>query len=327
MLNGRRVIASLGGSGGYAERAVGAEVFDVPDEHGARRRRRAARRRPHRDAARPTPRRSRPASRVLVLAAAGGVGTLLVQLAARAGAEVTGAASTPEKRALAASLGAARHERATSSPLTFDVVFDGVGGAVARDAFAQLRPGGRMVSFGLASRLLVRRHRRGSRRARRHARQDGAPGPLPHRTRAAAGPEAGHRPALPAGARRRRPRGDRVARHARQDAPAHLAVALDAGWTPRRDAAAHGRRLPLVRRAHPRPRRTRRAGPRRGLDRAGHAPRRAGADPRPRDAAALRRRRPRRRRVVQRRRRVDQPHDRQRELLDDRRDAAVRPGA
>jgi NADPH2:quinone reductase len=31
-LNGRRVVASLGGSGGYAQYAVGAEVFDVPDE-------------------------------------------------------------------------------------------------------------------------------------------------------------------------------------------------------------------------------------------------------------------------------------------------------
>jgi NADPH2:quinone reductase len=32
-----------------------------------------------------------------------------------------------------------------------DVVFDGVGGDVAREAFALVRPRGRMVSFGLAS--------------------------------------------------------------------------------------------------------------------------------------------------------------------------------
>ena len=33
----------------------------------------------------------------------------------------------------------------------FDVVFDGVGGDIARAAFEQLAPGGRMLSFGLAS--------------------------------------------------------------------------------------------------------------------------------------------------------------------------------
>jgi len=33
----------------------------------------------------------------------------------------------------------------------FDVVFDGVGGEIARSAFAQLARGGRMLSYGLAS--------------------------------------------------------------------------------------------------------------------------------------------------------------------------------
>ena len=89
---------------------------------------------------------------MLVLAAAGGVGTLLVQLAARAGAEVTGAASTAEK-ALARRVARCRTRRAVYEfgLGTFDVVFDGVGGAVSRTAFEHLRPGGRMVSFGLAS--------------------------------------------------------------------------------------------------------------------------------------------------------------------------------
>jgi NADPH2:quinone reductase len=32
-----------------------------------------------------------------------------------------------------------------------DVVFDGVGGSIARSAFDLLEPGGRMLSFGLAS--------------------------------------------------------------------------------------------------------------------------------------------------------------------------------
>lgn len=147
-LDGRRVVASLGGSGGYAERAVGHEVFDVPDDLAL-------------DAAVALLADGRtatlladaaalqPGERVLVLAAAGGVGTLLVQLVVRAGAEVIGAASPP-KHALVRSLGA---EPASylKVPGTFSFVFDGVGGAAARDAFTALAPGGRMLSYGLAS--------------------------------------------------------------------------------------------------------------------------------------------------------------------------------
>ena len=90
---------------------------------------------------------------MLVLAAAGGVGTLLVQLAAAAGAHVIGAASTAAKRDLARSLGA-----------DADVGYDAPDGgplvrrrlrrrrrAAARAAFERLAPGGRMLSFGLAS--------------------------------------------------------------------------------------------------------------------------------------------------------------------------------
>jgi NADPH2:quinone reductase len=36
-------------------------------------------------------------------------------------------------------------------PGTFTFVFDGVGGAAARTAFEALAPGGRMLSYGLAS--------------------------------------------------------------------------------------------------------------------------------------------------------------------------------
>jgi len=89
-----------------------------------------------------------------VLAAAGGVGTLLVQLAQRAGATVVGAASTDAKRRLAASLGAAEtlgYEELKAGQSRFRFVFDGVGGEVARAAFAALEPGGRMLSYGLAS--------------------------------------------------------------------------------------------------------------------------------------------------------------------------------
>jgi NADPH2:quinone reductase len=93
---------------------------------------------------------------VLVEAAAGGVGSLLVQLAAGAGARVVAAAGGARKAELALSLGAERAvdylradwaERA--GPV--DVVFDGVGGAIARSAFELLRSGGRFSSYGMAS--------------------------------------------------------------------------------------------------------------------------------------------------------------------------------
>ena len=67
------------------------------------------------------------------------------------GATVVGAVGSEAKRALATSLGAdepSLRRRRRTGP--FDVVFDGVGGAVAREAFAQLAPGGRMLSYGLA---------------------------------------------------------------------------------------------------------------------------------------------------------------------------------
>lgn len=149
MLGGRRVVASLGGSGGYAEFAVGAEVFDVPDGLAlddavalladGRTATLLA------DAA-----ALQPGETVFIPAAAGGVGTLLTQLAVRAGATVIAAASSERKRELALSLGAAEavpYGRGVRA----DVVFDGVGGTVARHAFAKLAPGGRMLSYGLAS--------------------------------------------------------------------------------------------------------------------------------------------------------------------------------
>jgi NADPH:quinone reductase len=93
---------------------------------------------------------------VLVEAAAGGVGTLLVQLAHAAGAEVVAAAGGERKLAVARELGARvvvdyRELGWTERAGRVDVVFDGVGGATGRAAFGLLRAGGRMVSFGLAS--------------------------------------------------------------------------------------------------------------------------------------------------------------------------------
>jgi NADPH:quinone reductase len=92
---------------------------------------------------------------IVVLGAAGGVGSLLVQLARNAGARVIAAAGGEGKLALARELGADEAVDYTregwAASLEADVVFDGVGGAIASAAFGTLRPGGRMCSFGLAS--------------------------------------------------------------------------------------------------------------------------------------------------------------------------------
>jgi NADPH2:quinone reductase len=102
----------------------------------------------------------RQGERVLVEAAAGGVGSLLVQLARAAGARVIAAAGGAPKLHLARELGAevavdyrqpdwtARVREAAGG---LDVVFDGVGGEIGRAAFELLERGGRMLSFGLAS--------------------------------------------------------------------------------------------------------------------------------------------------------------------------------
>ncbi|MFC3573149.1 zinc-binding dehydrogenase [Streptomyces yaanensis] len=98
-----------------------------------------------------------PGSVALIPAAAGGIGTLLVQYARHAGATVIGLAGGEEKAARVRENGAdlaldytdpdwaARLDeyrgRAT-------VVFDGVGGAVARTAVGLLAPGGKHLVFG-----------------------------------------------------------------------------------------------------------------------------------------------------------------------------------
>ena len=97
---------------------------------------------------------------VLVEAAAGGVGTLLVQLARRAGARVVALAGEPRKLAIARDLGAdltvdyrqddwVRQVRQVAGEV--DVVFDGVGGDIGLAAFGLLGAGGRFCPFGMAS--------------------------------------------------------------------------------------------------------------------------------------------------------------------------------
>ncbi len=156
-LVGRSVVTTTGGRGGYAQLAAVAHelLIDVPD--GLALSDAVALLADGRtalslfDAA-----EVQPGETVLVEAAAGGVGNLLVQLSAAAGAHVVAAAGGERKLELARSLGAADavdYSQPGWADRTgpVDVVFDGVGGAVARAAFELVRSGGRFSSFGMAS--------------------------------------------------------------------------------------------------------------------------------------------------------------------------------
>jgi NADPH:quinone reductase len=163
--DGRRVVALLEG-GGYAERALAREdvTFDVPDDvddasalalvlqgttawHLLR-----------------TSAHMAEGESVVVHAAAGGVGTLAVQLAKQWGARrVIAVASSPSKRELAVSLGAdvAVDARAGDMKLALldandgkrvDIVLEMVGGTVFDASLAALAPFGRLVTYGMASR-------------------------------------------------------------------------------------------------------------------------------------------------------------------------------
>ena len=94
----------------------------------------------------------RPDARVLVTAAAGGVGSAGVQLAVSLGAHVVGAVGSPEKRDHVLGLGAAEavlyDEVGGLEP--FDVILDQVGGEVFAATLEQLRPLGTVVAVGFA---------------------------------------------------------------------------------------------------------------------------------------------------------------------------------
>lgn len=162
---GRRVVAHLGagGSGGYAELAVAAadSLHALPDGLGD-------------EAAVALIGTGRTALAILELAAptasdvvlvpaaAGGIGALLVQAARRAGAVVVGAAGGPAKVSRVRGLGAdvavdytdpgwAEAVRASLGDRAVTVALDGVGGAVGRAALELVGTGGRIVFFGWSS--------------------------------------------------------------------------------------------------------------------------------------------------------------------------------
>ena len=161
---GQRVVA-LCGTGGYAEYATAPEAltFPLPDDlddatalalilqgltayH------------LHRTCA-----RVRDGESVVVHAAAGGVGSLTVQLAKPFGAgRVIATASSEEKRALALELGADQAIDADPEGMKdrlieanggerVDVVYEMAGGKVFDESLAALAPFGRLVTYGIAS--------------------------------------------------------------------------------------------------------------------------------------------------------------------------------
>jgi NADPH:quinone reductase len=107
--------------------------------------------------------RLQPGESVLVQAAAGGVGSLAVQLARLLGAQpVIGTASTDRKRELVLSLGAhsaidytrpdwTQQVLAATNGVGVDVVLESVGGQVGAQVYGAIAPLGRLLVFGGAS--------------------------------------------------------------------------------------------------------------------------------------------------------------------------------
>ncbi|HWN72435.1 MAG TPA: zinc-binding dehydrogenase [Solirubrobacterales bacterium] len=162
--DGRRVAALLG-SGGYAEKVAvpQAQLIELPPEvdydqaAGGLLQGLTAMALVHRCA------RIESGETIVVEAAAGGTGTLAIQLAKRAGAKVIGLASSEEKRELVRGLGAdaavdSRAEdlggaiREANDGERVDAVLHMSGGAAFDAELGILAPLGRMVVFGIASR-------------------------------------------------------------------------------------------------------------------------------------------------------------------------------
>ncbi|MEZ0074129.1 zinc-binding dehydrogenase [Planotetraspora sp. GP83] len=162
-LVGRRVATTTGGSGGYAEKVAvnAAMVIPIPDGLGfedavgllndGRTALGIAR------AVAP-----KPGEWVLIGAAGGGVGSLLIQIAKRAGARVVATASSAPKLALAAERGAdvaidytlpgwEDRVREATGDKGVDVACEAIGGAIGRGSFELVAPGGRFIAFGAGS--------------------------------------------------------------------------------------------------------------------------------------------------------------------------------
>jgi NADPH:quinone reductase-like Zn-dependent oxidoreductase len=153
---GRRVVAGVR-FGGYAERVVAkaADVVTLPDEMSF-----------EQGAAVPVNYATawsglirygslQEGERVLLHAAAGGVGIAATQIAKRAGAEVYGTAS-PGKHEAIRGFGVDHPVDYTQTGWQrdlpqFDLIMDAIGGRSFRTSYDLLAPGGRLVAFGASS--------------------------------------------------------------------------------------------------------------------------------------------------------------------------------
>jgi NADPH:quinone reductase len=153
--DGMRVMAITSGAGGYAELAAvdAAQVVPLPDH--ASFAEGASFLLTFLTAHIPLTRqaRVRPGTTVLVYAAAGGVGSAVIQVARALGGRVFAAVGSEEKLHVCRSLGAEEAYVYDDLPeeLTVDVVYDPVGGELFASSFARLRPLGTVIAIGSAA--------------------------------------------------------------------------------------------------------------------------------------------------------------------------------
>jgi len=152
--DGTRVMALTAGGGGYAELVAVAPAQIVPLPDHATFAEGAGFLLTFLTAFIPLTRQVRigPGSRVLVTAAAGGVGTAALQIARGLGATVVGAVGSAEKIDVCLQLGAEAAYVYDDVPEdeTFDVILDQVGGDVFAASLNKLRPLGTVIAVGSA---------------------------------------------------------------------------------------------------------------------------------------------------------------------------------
>ncbi len=100
-----------------------------------------------------------PGEKVLIQAAAGGVGTALIQLCKLKGCKIYGTAGSEEKleylrkQGVDVPINYREQDFSTVIREELDVVYDSIGGSTFKKGFKLLGPGGRIVTFGAASQL------------------------------------------------------------------------------------------------------------------------------------------------------------------------------
>ena len=98
---------------------------------------------------------AQPGERILIHAAAGGVGIAAIQIAKRIGLEVHGAASPGKHEAILGFGADVAHDYTSggweSGIGPYDLVLDAVGGASFRRSYELLGPGGRLIAFGASA--------------------------------------------------------------------------------------------------------------------------------------------------------------------------------